>query len=100
VHVLNKPHAGIRFYLISFLFVPRSSHTKRHLPHCLIIGARKAGTRALLHFLNLHSQIQTSRKEIHFFDRSYELGLDWYRKQMPFAYRVCTALLHCGMAVE
>ncbi|KAK7490350.1 hypothetical protein BaRGS_00018329 [Batillaria attramentaria] len=65
----------------------RYSHTKRHLPHCLIIGARKAGTRALLYFLNLHSQIQTAGREIHFFDMNYEQGLEWYRKQMPFSFK-------------
>ncbi|KAL8597154.1 hypothetical protein ACOMHN_050490 [Nucella lapillus] len=65
----------------------RYSHTKRQLPQCLIIGARKAGTRALLFFLNRHSQIQTAGREIHFFDKNYHLGLDWYRKQMPFSFK-------------
>lgn len=65
----------------------RYSHTKRQLPHCLIIGARKAGTRALLYFLNLHSQIQTAGREIHFFDMNYEHGVDWYRKQMPWSFK-------------
>ncbi|KAK7099683.1 heparan sulfate glucosamine 3-O-sulfotransferase 5-like [Littorina saxatilis] len=65
----------------------RYSHTKRRLPQCLIIGARKAGTRALLYFLNLHTQIQTAGREIHFFDKHYEQGLEWYRKQMPFSFK-------------
>ncbi|XP_076440833.1 heparan sulfate glucosamine 3-O-sulfotransferase 1-like [Babylonia areolata] len=65
----------------------RYSHTKRQLPQCLIIGARKAGTRALLYFLNRHSQIQTAGREIHFFDKNFHLGLDWYRRQMPFSFK-------------
>ena len=36
----------------------RIKGTKRRLPQCIIIGARKCGTRALLEFLNLHPQIQ------------------------------------------
>ena len=66
----------------------RFQHTKRRLPQCLIIGARKAGTRALLTFLDLHPQIITARNEIHFFDvdEYYRNGLDWYRKRMPFSF--------------
>ena len=66
----------------------RYKHTKRRLPQCLIIGARKAGTRALLQFLSLHPQIQIAKKEIHFFDNedNYRKGLDWYRRQMPYSF--------------
>lgn len=55
------------------------------LPHCIIIGARKCGTRALLEFLDIHPQIIKVTNEIHFFDdeNKYNLGLEWYRKQMP-----------------
>lgn len=57
----------------------------RNLPHCIIIGARKCGTRALLEFLDIHPQIIKVTNEIHFFDdeNKYNLGLEWYRKQMP-----------------
>lgn len=66
----------------------RAKHTKRQLPQCLIIGARKAGTRALLTFLDLHPQIRVAKNEVHFFDddENYDMGLEWYRKKMPFAY--------------
>ncbi|XP_013778863.2 heparan sulfate glucosamine 3-O-sulfotransferase 1-like [Limulus polyphemus] len=62
--------------------------TKRRLPQCLIIGVRKGGTRALLEFLNIHSMIQRSTDEIHFFDneRKYNMGLEWYRQQMPYSF--------------
>lgn len=66
----------------------RYRHTKRRLPGCLIIGVRKGGTRALLEFLNLHPSIQAEKREMHFFDHdeNYALGIDWYRKHMPFSF--------------
>lgn len=58
---------------------------QRRLPNAIIIGARKAGTRALLEFLKIHPNIKACSVEVHFFDNSnkYRLGLDWYRQQMP-----------------
>ena len=64
----------------------RYKHTQRRLPQCIIIGVRKAGTRALLKFLNLHPAVQTAAKEIHYFDRNHHLDLNWYRKRMPFSF--------------
>ncbi|KFM73468.1 Heparan sulfate glucosamine 3-O-sulfotransferase 5, partial [Stegodyphus mimosarum] len=66
----------------------RFPRTKRRLPQCIIIGARKCGTRALLEFLNLHPMIQKATEEIHFFDDDdkYSLGLDWYRRRMPYSF--------------
>ena len=64
----------------------RYKHTQRRLPQCIIIGVRKAGTRALLKFLNLHPAVQTAAKEIHYFDRNHDLDLNWYRKRMPFSF--------------
>ena len=58
---------------------------KRRLPECIIIGARKCGTRALAEFLNVHPDIRVSF-EPHFFDvdSSYKKGLEYYRKQMLY----------------
>lgn len=58
----------------------------QRLPQCLIIGVRKAGTRALLEFLSLHPDIRIQKQELHFFDddQTYSLGLDWYRRRMPY----------------
>lgn len=66
----------------------RYKHTKRRLPSCIIIGVRKAGTRALLTFLDLHPQIRTARNEVHFFDLdvNYYMGQEWYRKKMPYSF--------------
>lgn len=67
----------------------RYHHTKRCLPQALIIGVRKGGTRALLEFLNLHPDIQAQKREMHFFDQdqSYNKGLEWYRKKMPYSFK-------------
>lgn len=51
----------------------------RRLPHALIIGVKKGGTRALLEFLRLHPDIRALGAEPHFFDRHYARGLTWYR---------------------
>lgn len=51
----------------------------KSLPHVIIIGVKKGGTRALLEFLRLHPNIRAPGPEPHFFDKNYDKGLDWYR---------------------
>lgn len=48
-------------------------------PQAIIIGVKKGGTRALLEFLKVHPDIKAPGPEIHFFDRHYDRGLEWYR---------------------
>lgn len=62
---------------------------KQSLPQCIIIGVRKAGTRAVLEYLTLNDRIRKADNEVHFFDNDerYALGLDYYRTQMPFTTR-------------
>lgn len=49
----------------------------------LIIGAQKCGTTSLYHYLTQHPQIvSATRKEVHFFDLNYSLGLEWYKTQL------------------
>lgn len=55
----------------------------RRLPDALIIGAKKAGTRALLEYLRLHPSVKAAKHEVHFFDRQFDRGVEWYRQQMP-----------------
>ncbi len=51
-------------------------------PNCLIVGAQKAGTTSLFHYLAQHDEIRTNTNgyEIHFFDepRNYAQGPAWY----------------------
>lgn len=60
-----------------------------NLPDFLIIGAARCGTSSLHRNLELHPKIcgpenlGGNKKEVHFFDRKYRLGLDWYSKQFP-----------------
>ncbi|XP_072931815.1 heparan sulfate glucosamine 3-O-sulfotransferase 3B1 isoform X2 [Epargyreus clarus] len=56
--------------------------TKR-LPDALIIGVKKCGTRALLEFLRLHPDVRAAGSEVHFFDKFYQKGFEWYREKMP-----------------
>lgn len=53
----------------------------RRPPTFLIIGEMKCGTTALARYLARHPDIYVSpKKEVHFFDRRFELGLDWYAR--------------------
>ncbi|XP_041978030.1 heparan sulfate glucosamine 3-O-sulfotransferase 3B1 isoform X2 [Aricia agestis] len=63
-------------------FYNRSLPTKR-LPDALIIGVKKCGTRALLEFLRLHPDVRAAGSEVHFFDKYYYKGFQWYRDRMP-----------------
>ncbi|XP_042206909.1 heparan sulfate glucosamine 3-O-sulfotransferase 3B1-like isoform X2 [Homarus americanus] len=63
-----------------YTFVGTNGSAMRRLPHVLIIGAKKSGTRALLAFLRVHPSIKASGPEIHYFDRFYTRGLSWYSK--------------------
>lgn len=63
--------------------VEENNDHKRRFPNAIIIGSKKGGTRALLQQLSVHPKIVISGKEVHFFDKHYEKGLDWYRQQMP-----------------
>ena len=61
----------------------------RPLPNFLIIGAQKAGTTSLFHYICQHPQIFTNNiKEIHFFDRHHQLGAKWYSSHFPLAGRL------------
>jgi hypothetical protein len=49
------------------------------LPTFVIIGAMRSGSTSLYKYLQDHPQVFMPRKEIHFFDRRWANGLDWYR---------------------
>ena len=64
-----------------------SGQLKKRFPNAIIIGSKKCGTRALLKQLGFHSRIATVGHEMHFFDRNFDKGFDWYREQMPLTHR-------------
>lgn len=54
------------------------------LPDFMIIGFPKCGTTSLYDYLTQHPQvIPPLGKEIDFFDRLYERGINWYRVRFP-----------------
>jgi hypothetical protein len=58
------------------------------LPNFLVIGAMKAGTTSLYHYLRAHPQVFMSAiKELEFFvaEANWARGIDWYRKQFARA---------------
>jgi len=58
----------------------RMTAWSRPLPDFLIIGSQKAGTTSLAAYLEDHPDVfWPRRRELHFFDWSYERGLWWYR---------------------
>ena len=58
-------------------------HPEQQLPSALIIGVKKGGTRALLEFIRLHPDVRAAGNEVHFFDKHYNKGFQWYRYHMP-----------------
>jgi len=68
-----------------FKYYRRSTAKFRSLPDFLIIGAQKGGTSSLAFYLSQHPSIRFSiNKEVHFFDKNYFLGLNWYKSFFPF----------------
>lgn len=66
----------------------RSLDREQRLPQVINIGAKKSGTTAFGWFLNMHPQISHSfGNEVHFFDKNYYKGLQYYKSRMNFAKR-------------
>src|SRR5437763_1646364 len=60
----------------------------RLLPDFIILGAQRAGTTSLYEYIVDHPQVgAASKKEVHFFDRHYTEGVNWYRAHFPPAVR-------------
>ena len=56
----------------------------RQLPDFMIIGTQRGGTTSLYQYLVAHPDIgRAYRKEIHFFDRYFDNGIDWYLAHFP-----------------
>lgn len=60
-------------------------------PDFIIVGAMKAGTTTLAHYLRQHSQIYIPERELHFFDARgrfsdrWKRGVKWYERQFEDA---------------
>lgn len=54
------------------------------LPDFLIVGAMKSGTSLLYWLMSQHPQVLAcKKKEVWFFDKRYDCGLNWYRNHFP-----------------
>lgn len=52
------------------------------MPDFIIIGTQRGGTTSLHHTLSAHPQIMMAEvKELHFFNRFYSKGINWYQAQ-------------------
>jgi hypothetical protein len=58
----------------------RMSAGSRSLPDFLVIGSQKAGTSSLARYFTDHPDVfWPKRRELHYFDWSYDRSLSWYR---------------------
>jgi hypothetical protein len=56
----------------------------RQYPDFIIVGTQRGGTTSLYQYLTAHPEIgQAFRKEVHFFDRYFDKGIDWYLAHFP-----------------
>lgn len=69
----------ILLYLKDILAAPTPEVLQKRFPEAIIIGVKKCGTRALLEFLKLNPRVKAPGPEVHFFDKHYDLGYEWYR---------------------
>jgi len=54
------------------------------LPDFVVIGEKKCGTTFLYHLLTQHPLVEpAAKKEVHFFDVHFDLGVEWYRRCFP-----------------
>lgn len=54
------------------------------LPDFIILGAQKGGTTLLYHLLAQHPYVEAATsKELHYFDKHFEKGIEWYRRSFP-----------------
>ena len=62
----------------------RATTSARVRPTYLVIGAQKAGTSSLHHYLSQNPAVLTARvKEVQYFTKYYARGEGWYRAQFP-----------------
>lgn len=75
-----------------FFFLPElpksqvhNNYLQRQFPTVIILGVKKAGTRALLEALQMHPKVVGAPNEVYFFNGFHTRGLEWYRQKMPLS---------------
>lgn len=63
----------------------RSTAPWRLVPDFLIVGAQRSGTTSMFKTLAQHPMVARPflRKGVHFFDKRYDQGFEWYRGRFP-----------------
>ncbi|RYH76197.1 sulfotransferase [Flavobacteriaceae bacterium 144Ye] len=79
----------IKFLIKKIIFTIRFNFRKliggrRMKPSFMIVGAQKAGTTSLYHYLIQHPSIKSAlKKEVNYFDKNYYKGDSWYKAFFP-----------------
>jgi hypothetical protein len=77
--------------------IGRATSHVRMMPDWLVIGAQRGGTGSLFEYIVSHPLVGRSAvEEIHYFDRHYAQGIDWYRGHFPIRLRMKAAVLASG----
>jgi ubiquinone/menaquinone biosynthesis C-methylase UbiE len=80
----SKLYSASRKLFNQYCKVTHKLHTN---PTYLIIGAAKCGTSSLHEYLMLHPCVgKVLTKQLHFFDRYFERGVEWYKVCLPFVW--------------
>lgn len=93
-------HSVVGRRTLTVLAMKRLSHENsemarlQQLPDCLVVGPQRAGTTWIHSYLESRGDVSLPLhvKETFFFDRSFDRGIAWYRRQFcgkPTALRVC-----------
>ncbi|GAA3777135.1 hypothetical protein GCM10022271_06650 [Corallibacter vietnamensis] len=79
----------VKFLIKKIIFILRFKFRKlrggdRMQPSFMIVGAQKAGTTSLYHYLIQHPSIKSAlKKEVNYFDKNYYKGDSWYKAFFP-----------------
>ncbi len=83
-HKLDSHHTTREFTTKLYLKYCNITGPFHILPNFLIIGCPKCGTTSLYEYLIQHPYIHSAQgKEIDYFDRLYDRGLNWYKIKFP-----------------
>ena len=82
-----------------------SDDVKLRLPNVVYLGVDKAGSSWLYDYLNAHDSFGLPFvKDIYFFDRHWDRGLDWYSRQFddlrPYTAEICHDYIYSDEALQ
>lgn len=91
IYLRSKLSDHSKLYSVSRKIYRRYCKVTHHLhtyPTYLIIGAAKCGTSSLHEYLMQHPCVgKVLTKQLHFFDRYFDRGIEWYKACLPFVWK-------------